>query len=197
MACFHREGNDPVTIEVFSIHVRYVMITGKDSFKKRSGMPSQPHEDVFLKCFITRIIVLLSVGSGRNMLPAGKLVWSVLTCSILSLYGKLHCDFWKVCFPTLAKSIEIVAFGIYFLSVSCWQWTLFICSGECELPQRAPSGGCISFFGFKFLVKVIWLWFMKQRFYFFLSLIYILQVYIIPVFLETHLYVIPLPHEVL
>ncbi len=105
MACFHKEGNYPVTIEVFSIHVRYVMITGKDSFEKRSGMPSQPYEEVFLKCFITRIYSVTVCGF-RSKHAAG---WKVSLISVDLFYiiiiWQIALWFLKSLFPNISKKV--------------------------------------------------------------------------------------------
>ena len=38
------------------------MITARDSFKKRNEIPSEPCEEVFLRCLMTGITSLLSLG---------------------------------------------------------------------------------------------------------------------------------------
>ncbi len=57
-------GKIPVTSGVYIIQVRYDFITGKASFKNRSGMQSDPYELVSFKYFIVKIILMASVGCG-------------------------------------------------------------------------------------------------------------------------------------
>ena len=103
VACFHAEGNFPVTIEVLIIVVRYETVTFSESFKKRSVMPSVPAEFVFFKCLMVNMIVLVSTGLGLKksfgIVPRGLgLVWA------LTFRLRLLQALSKVVFPTLTKS---------------------------------------------------------------------------------------------
>ncbi len=62
IACFQDSGKIPVAIDELIIHVRYGIITGNDSFINRSEILSELQEEVFFKCFIINMMVLLSVG---------------------------------------------------------------------------------------------------------------------------------------
>lgn len=151
MACFHREGNEPVTMEAFNIHVRWVTITGEESFKKHKGMPSEAYAEVFLKNFIFNIIVLLSVGCG-----AVSETCCLLKYSLVSLWSDKCCrDFSNVCFQKFAKKL-VNSFTVFcsFSPVSSGH-AYFAVAGMSCLRVFYKAAVCPLLL-LSFLVEIIW-----------------------------------------
>ena len=117
------------------VYVRYVIITGKDSFKQRVGMPSEPCAEEFFSCFSITIIVWESVGWGLNVSHVGFMLSLALSCDSLSRFDKFWCDFSRVSFPTFVK---------YLLNILI---SLLI------IPSSSESSGQVFFFGY--LVRVV------------------------------------------
>lgn len=64
--CFHAVGKTLVIIQVFMMHAKYGVMTGKASLKNLYEISSGPHEMVFFDCFILTTTVAAATGCGLN-----------------------------------------------------------------------------------------------------------------------------------
>lgn len=67
-------GKIPVTTEVFTMQVKCGTITGRESFRNLSGMPSGPRESLLFMCFMVRVSLFASLWvqvetDGVNLYP--------------------------------------------------------------------------------------------------------------------------------